>query len=107
MSARDVNDVIYSTLRDRGLAADRAGQMTVVLQSALTAAGYVIERDWQTMETAPRDRISMLLTRASLVPVFGWWHRGQWRHGPKGTPIFPTHWRPLPTPPQEATDDAK
>lgn len=41
MSA-DVKDVIYSTLRDRGLSKERAGEITVVLQSALAAAGLVV-----------------------------------------------------------------
>ncbi len=67
--------------------------------AALRTAGLVIEQGWQPIETAPRDGREVLLWVHGIY-VIGWYHRGEWRHGPKGYAVSPTHWRPLPTPPE-------
>ena len=67
--------------------------------AALRTAGFVIEQDWQPIATAPRDGREVLLWVHGIY-VIGWYHRGEWRHGPKGYAVSPTHWRPLPTPPE-------
>ena len=97
------NDAIRDAI-GRGLDAPRpfglfSDAITNIL-SALTAAGYAVEQGWQPIETAKKtdEQIILLLSTNSIVPLAGWWHRGHWRYGEKGRPVFPTHWRPLPAP---------
>jgi hypothetical protein len=60
---------------------------------------------WQPIETAPKD----------LMCVLGWcpgwmalacFHDDEWHEGPGGNIWHPTHWQPLPAPPEPANDDA-
>lgn len=78
---------------------------------ALAAAGYVVERGWQPIETAPKDGTRLLCfapaaeDRASLVRSDFWWVRERaFAHMRPGQPY--THWRPLPAAP-EARDDGR
>lgn len=84
--------------------------------SALSAAGWVVEQGWQPIETAPRDRRKdenrgppLQLFQRGFAPMTGCWFQmqgqktGWWNVG--GKPFSPTHWRPLPSPPQEAPHD--
>lgn len=78
------------------------------VDAALRAAGYVVERDWQDISTAPRDG----------TWIWCWHEARRWRRvgmrskasGPRwyySSTGFnaqyaddePTHWRPLPAPP--------
>jgi len=83
------------------------------------------ERQWQPIETAPKDGTTVLLWWRSEFAgdVVDWWACGEWKvfgDGSKGwigesfytsEPDFwtrliaarPTHWMPLPSPPQEPT----
>jgi len=60
---------------------------------------------WQPIATAPKDGTQVLLFRAGKSMVQGWWNRGGAFHMPHwSTPsgLFdPTHWRPLPPPPEQ------
>lgn len=69
---------------------------------------------WQPIETAPKDGSSVLVTndRGMFVASFDvegpddcldrFWHvwDGKWSRDLRGS--LPTHWMPLPDPPQEA-----
>jgi hypothetical protein len=75
--------------------------------AALRTAGLVIEQGWQPIETAPRDGTPVLIG-CGLTQSQRWavWSGGMWRDGQEsaggrvsGVPS-PTHWRPLPTPPE-------
>lgn len=79
---------------------------------------------WQPIETAPKDGVAVLLwggrpDRCSdemhpvdehwLMPrpVSGWWDHNRWRYclydsGYYGDYENPTHWMPLPDPPERA-----
>jgi hypothetical protein len=70
--------------------------------------------EWQPIETAPRDETAVLLYfpgswETDGVRV-GWWHEGAWyEHEWSSNPMTdfyeePTHWMPLPHPPQEQTN---
>ena len=59
-----------------------------------------MEGDWQPIETAARTNHRYVLVWAETGGYYvALWHRGEWRHGEKGRPVFPTHWMPLPEPP--------
>lgn len=74
---------------------------------SLAVHGYKLERDWQPIETAPRGGTPILICNAATGStrwaVFsgGWWRDGQVEAGGIicGCPE-PTHWRPLPEPPE-------
>ena len=62
---------------------------------------------WQPIETAPKDGTRILGAWPQLrkwwtiQPVF--FHCGDWIHGwdeDEDLALYPTHWMPLPTPPQ-------
>ena len=60
--------------------------------------------DWQTMETAPRDGHHILLYRPEIqfTGYYGGANSG-WRINAPGLPAMwpkPTHWTPLPEPPE-------
>ena len=68
---------------------------------------------WQPIETAPEDIMHsadpVLLwspdTHTCVVYGRYWTQTGQWEEDHMSTPLHPTHWRPLPAPPQEASDE--
>jgi hypothetical protein len=60
--------------------------------------------EWQPIETAPKDGSFVLVTSEKWFgdcDVAGW-HFGMWRISadPESCPIYPTHWMPLPPPPE-------
>ena len=77
---------------------------------AIEGAGYKVERDWQPIETAPRDGTWILVYYPRGVRAVNWggaYHVPQigtvnaWCLGSVGflEPDEPTHWRPLPAAP--------
>lgn len=66
--------------------------------------------EWQSIETAPRDGTRILLVHGSYIWLDTWW-KGDgtnsdwssivaWKQATGKTPDAPTHWMPLPTPPE-------
>jgi hypothetical protein len=57
--------------------------------------------EWQPIETAPKDGTEFLAFQPGWELDFAWWDqaRGMWmdRHGDQ---TVPTHWIPLPPPPE-------
>lgn len=95
---------------------DKRGQIRAALLAA--AAARPAQDGWQPIETAPKDGTPVLLWIeffcASGGPMEGvrpmmatcWNHGDGWYGGPSQVPGFsPTHWRPLPAPPQQSEDD--
>ena len=104
MSARG-EDVIANAVDHPTFDQRRPIPSATAIIAALRAAGLVIEQGWQPISTAPRDKMLMTGHTEDSAPIMGYYHRGAWReHNGKGTVIHPTHWRPLPAPPQETTD---
>ena len=79
--------------------------------AALRTAGFVIEQDWQPIETAPTDGTAVLcwpfnyssLFEGKAEPeiVIGFFSEDDWWCESTVAKTFdPTHWRPLPTPPE-------
>ena len=99
MSARP-KDVIAEALHmPRYWPDDIRFKLPSAILSALAAAGYVIEQDWQTIETAPRDGTRFIAWWQPCAQVHdGRWHECQWRDGGWYHPFFtePTHWKPPP-----------
>lgn len=65
--------------------------------------------EWKPIETAPKDGTRVLLGRAdegwTTVGSFDderdeWWESNTNWDDFNGAPIYPTHWQPLPEPPQ-------
>lgn len=109
MNARDIIEGVLSGNMPR----DHAWTCAQMILSALRAAGYAVEQDWQTMESAPRDGRRALCyapainDRAAAVRVDYWWAQERdWAHMRPGHPY--SHWRPLPAPPaSQESDDAR
>lgn len=63
---------------------------------------------WQPMDTAPKDGTRVLVTGSRYLPVaafYGVYHpnakgKPEWRVCPSGHRLDPTHWMPLPEPPE-------
>lgn len=58
---------------------------------------------WRPIDTAPKDGQDVLLNYEGRVPVVAAWFRGGWApmdlEG-EHLPSIPTHWMPLPAPPE-------
>lgn len=71
------------------------------------AIASVVEEDWQTMETAPKDGTNILLAENGVTSEaywsetgMGWWAANTHHTDYVDGQIYaPTNWRPLPTPP--------
>lgn len=105
MSARDVIAEAVAEEKQTEIGSPVA---ELVIQRLLSA-GYVIERGWRPIEMAPRDGTRVLVfapAAGSEYPASAQrvdrWHNGGWWQMRPGQPY--THWRPLPTPPEEASD---
>lgn len=67
---------------------------------------------WRPIETAPKDGTPMLFCwwqdgQDTLPVVAGFWSRlsERWCNDQDGGKVRPTHWMPLPKPPQAATSE--
>ena len=111
MSAReDAVSAATAAYGDGGYGhAHRMNKAIAAYEAALSAAGWVVEQGWcSDMSKAPRDKMLLLGHVAVDAPIVGYWARGAWReNNGKATVVHPTHWRPLPTPPQEDTEAAR
>jgi len=110
----NARDVIAASLCMFG-AMDTHGRLieTDAILSALAAAGYVIEQDWQPIETAPKDGTKVLVYATVLHPEKWGVHLEPMvcaasYHPDAGWCVCEirdaTHWRPLPTPPAAAKE---
>jgi len=85
---------------------DAHGCMVGVSRQAVDEAIAIIEAElgWQPIEAAPKDGSSIVLYDPRHTnPVIGYWFsanesRGWWVFAT--LVIHPTHWRPLPAPPE-------
>jgi len=67
------------------------------------------EREWQPIETAPKDGTDILVAfpkNVGWLQIVRWWEKKtgfQWVDGYTCKRIWnsPTHWQPLPPPPKE------
>ena len=77
--------------------AARARVEDVALVEALLA-----EREWQPIETAPRDGSWVLVHERQEVPMVARWYLGGWQNedGYEPAECDITHWQPLPAPPE-------
>ena len=69
-----------------------------IARAALEGGGVM---GWQPIETAPRDGTAVLVYDENLTYEIAYRHRAEWRYGPKGYSCKPTHWMPLPAPPED------
>ena len=70
----------------------------------------LLEREWQPISTAPKDRTTVLLMCPMPVDdvMWGHWvkHLDSWFDGSGTIPLHcPTHWQPLPNPPTQGASD--
>lgn len=87
--------------------ADNSSKMEARLH-ALEQQG--ISQEWQTIETAPKDGSSLLLYLVSGGMCIGQWTTfespflrrtiAEWQDNSEGFTLEPTHWMPLPLPPE-------
>jgi len=61
--------------------------------------------EWQTIETAPRDGLSVLGYANGEMAVIYWWYEDSWQIDvakicASESCWWPTHWMPLPKPPK-------
>jgi hypothetical protein len=105
MSARDVITEAVAEEKQTEIGSPVA---ELVIQRLLSA-GYVIERGWQPIETAPRDETRVLVfapAAGSEYPASAQrvdrWHNGGWGQMRTAQPY--TLWRPLPATPEETSD---
>ncbi|MHB1310493.1 MAG: DUF551 domain-containing protein [Gemmatimonadaceae bacterium] len=105
MSARDVIAGCLKQLRRPGARTTDAGDAAFVT-AALAAAGYVVERGWQPIESAPPMEPVLVFGGEVRYPVTASWTGvldEPWALdalqdiGQEIDP--PSHWRPLPDPP--------
>lgn len=67
------------------------------------------EREWQPIETAPKDGTRIIVTRRKYpaeffapIRIVRWANRNGWRYTRyKTLPFKPDFWQPLPQPPRE------
>lgn len=65
----------------------------------LSAAGFVIERDWRPIAEAPKDSVMALCFSDGEVRVGAF--DGSWYDPWESSDLSPTHFRPRPAPPKE------
>lgn len=93
-------------------AADEILRLRAELEQAQQAAFNAME--WQPIETAPTDGTRIFACRLGFEPQVVRWNAkwcsldfedfdtdDQWHHWYANTEYQPTHWMPLPPPPQE------
>lgn len=57
---------------------------------------------WRKIETAPKDGKAVLAWRAGWTPISTYWSKNweRWQADCCNRPVAPTHWMPLPEPPE-------
>ena len=66
------------------------------------------EAEWQPIETAPKDGTRILVaSKMGGVYLVSWWkgkRTARWDNGARPLYSTPTHWHPLPAPPENSQD---
>lgn len=77
--------------------------MNRILEDAINALEKALPV-WQPIETAPKDGKKILVLAAPGIYI-AWWSDGNWEDHQRmfngGAALKPTHWMPLPAPPEE------
>lgn len=75
-----------------------------MMDAMLAAAPKQAEPAWQPIESAPKDGSEILLANPDGSCAVGWFkfrgHTTGWTDGDTFNMTWPTHWLPLPTPPE-------
>src|SRR5688500_10154734 len=78
----------------------------VAIRAIKAALNTRTSEHWQDIESAPRDGTEIIVGRIVGIRL-DWWHKAWWPTNQTGTmwrtangACQPTHWMPLPTPPQ-------
>lgn len=87
------------------------------LEKQINEQGY-LRSGWQPIETAPKDGTQLLLYDCGVIKIGSWreddyrgieeWLENDWNDFSTGwasSPIYASHWQPLPTPPKENNDE--
>lgn len=68
-------------------------------RAALTAA---LAAMWQPIETAPKDGTPLWVIWPNEIQEQAWFAEGVWQTHEYRDGVSPTHWRPLPAPPEHS-----
>ena len=86
--------------------ADAAELGASYAEQARAALAVVPMTEWQPIETAPKDGVFVLITDGDVVQI-GYYedHLMAWRSYEDQCRLWsdPTHWQPLPAPPERAS----
>ena len=82
---------------------------SAVTEAIAHAIACLREREWQPIETAPKDGTRIIVTRRKYpaeffapIRIVRWANRNGWRYTRyKTLPFKPDFWQPLPQPPRE------
>ena len=81
------------------------GYYYVTAETARAALAVVPLPEWRPIETAPKDGVFVLITDGDVVQI-GYYedHLMAWRSDADQCRLWsdPTHWQPLPAPPERA-----
>lgn len=81
------------------------GYYCVTAETARAALAVVPLPEWRPIETAPKDGVFVLITDGDVVQI-GYYedHLTAWRSDADQCRLWsdPTHWQPLPAPPERA-----
>jgi len=82
------------------------GYYYVTAETARAALAVVPLPEWRPIETAPKDGVFVLITDGDVVQI-GYYedHLTAWRSDADQCRLWsdPTHWQPLPAPPERAS----
>lgn len=75
---------------------------TIVHQTLIQAATALEAMEWQDISTGPKNNMRVLLLVPPYGPTTGNFNEGVWHyHSVLNAEAQPSHWMPLPAPPEE------